>query len=195
MATDGEDTPGTGLRGLLGSVARALGGAFMESLERQMRQQLADELGSPELRKRMDAAERVRGVLGRPEFPIAPGDLERLEREVRVALTTASTDGLLTALTEALARAQWKGMQRLMFLQLLAPNPNLQIRLGAAPAGPPPVAAPPPRSAPHLRVVPNPAPEPGPEPAPPSGPKSGPARGPDAAGPAPEGPPEGPPED
>jgi hypothetical protein len=175
VATDGEDTPGTGLKGLLGSVARALGGAFMESLERQMRQQLADELGSPELRKRMDAAERVRGVLGRPEFPIAPGDLERLEREVRVALTTASTAGLLTALTEALARAEWRGMQRLMFLQLLAPNPNLQIRLGTAPAGPPPVAAPPPRPPPHLRVVPNPEPDPEPDPEPPARPGRGPA--------------------
>ena len=143
-----------GLWGLVGSVAKALGKAFVDGLEAQAIKQIRDDLGSSDIRTRKETGDRLRTALERPEFPIRAEDAERIEAGIKVALASAETTPLIEALQESIHGAGWQGLQRLLFLQFVAPNQNLNLEVGTGSAPSPSGKAA--ELQPHLRLVPEP---------------------------------------
>jgi len=157
MTSGGGDNGG--FKGLFGSIAKAIGGAFVEGLERQMQQHLTTELSNPNLASRNQTAMRLRAVLSRPEFALDEKVSEVIDLQLKAALASADASTLVATLSKAVRTSGWKAMQRLMFYQLVAPHPNVNVSLGtggapSAPVGDELPPEPPPADRPdYLRLV------------------------------------------
>ncbi len=116
---------------LFGAVFKALGLAFVETLEGQARERIVQALGGRNLRRRKAMQERLAAALARPDFALAPEDRARVDAAVREALFSARGEPVGRALAEAIQRAQWGAMQRLVFYQTVAPSPNVSIEVGS----------------------------------------------------------------
>ena len=108
----------------------------MDGLERQMQKHLLSELSNPNLASRTHAATRLRMVLLRPEFSFGPEVSEALEAQLKLAHESADASVLVNAISTAVRAAGWKAMQRLMFYQLIAPHPNVNVNVGSSAAPP-----------------------------------------------------------
>ncbi len=149
-----------GFKGLLGGIAKAIGGAFVEGLERQMQEHLTTELSAPNLASRNQTVVRLRMVLARPEFVLEEQTSELIARQLKAVLASADATVLVRTLSRAVRTSGWKAMQRLMFYQLVAPHPNVNVSLGAGAVGTPEAGGdglppePPPADRPdYLRLV------------------------------------------
>lgn len=116
---------------LFGAVFKALGLAFVETLEGQARQRIVHALGGRNLRQRKAMQERLSATLGRPDFALSPEDRERVQAAVREALFSARGEPVGRALEESIQRAQWGAMRRLLFYQAVAPSPNVSVEVGS----------------------------------------------------------------
>ncbi len=119
-----------GLGGLFGTLVKAIGSTLLENLESQMRVRVGEQLGSPNLRERAEAAEKLRAALSAPHLDIPSAQLEPLDRGLTRALETADTKDLLAALKELAEGNDWPGLKRLLFVQMVSPHPGVKLELG-----------------------------------------------------------------
>ncbi len=143
-----------GWQGALGAVLKALGAAFAERFEEQLRAAAARELTQDPMDARKAAATRFREAWAERPFAFDRDTTAALERELAEALLSGRPEAFLTRLRAAQDDGGWALLQRLAFYQRVAPQEGMSLQLGDGRVdvrAAPPVPAPRPR--PKLELI------------------------------------------
>lgn len=120
----------------LGKMATMIGAAAMIEAEKSLRTQLIDEVGSMVPRRRKVGIDRMRLVLA-DDHGLDRMLVREIEKTLGVALFEGQGKGVWPALDKAMRAAQWNPIQRVAFLQKLAPDATItlsNIEIGKVPA-------------------------------------------------------------
>jgi hypothetical protein len=130
---------------LLIALIRQVGGAVVDQLEAELQGQLSRKLASPNLPERHETVLRVRQAFDDESLRLDAGARAELEPLLERALELAESQDFVTELSRRLQLGGLSGFQRLILLNGLAPDSNVEIRLFENTA--------PPAQAPGLRLV------------------------------------------
>jgi hypothetical protein len=127
------------------ALIRQVGGAVVDHLEAELQGQLSRKLASPNLPERHETALRVRQAFDDESLRLNAAAKAELEPLLERALELADSEEFVAELSRRLQSGGLNAFQRLILLNGLAPDSNVEIRLFEDTMQPP--------QAPGLRLV------------------------------------------